>query len=187
MTFTSTSKLGATLAKVTDDRAGDKAALKGGSNLRVMMTEVDKKHSALPMTTLEEMYSSSGSANATFRTCFYVSKVEPSNLADACMSYNKTTKKFGPCGKGDHVHRMQFLVKDVSTNHNNNLYRVLLYTHEGLGSNFFGKCSNLHHDKAALKKLGEQVSSLTRFNSWVDAVVERRNGYFFIKDTRMVL
>jgi hypothetical protein len=81
---------------------------------------------------------------------------------------------------------MQFLVKDGSTQFNNNVYRMLLYTHEGLGSNFFGKAANLSSDKAAAKRLGEQVALLTRFNSWVDAVVERRNGYFFIKDTRLV-
>jgi hypothetical protein len=63
---------------------------------------------------------------------------------------------------------------------------MLLYTHEGLGSNFFGKAANLHKDAAALKRLQGQTAQLTRFNSWVDAVVERRNGYFFIKDTRMV-
>lgn len=63
---------------------------------------------------------------------------------------------------------------------------MLLYTHEGLGSNFFGKAANLNKDAGALKKLREQVGLLTRFNSWVDAVVERRNGHFFIKDTRLV-
>jgi len=84
------------------------------------------------------------------------------------------------------VHRMQFLAKDVSTQFNNNVYRILLYSHEGLGSNFLGKATNLHKDAAALKKVKEQTALLTRFNSWVDCVVERRNGYFFIKDTRML-
>jgi len=81
---------------------------------------------------------------------------------------------------------MQFLAKDVSTQFNNNVYRILLYSHEGLGSNFLGKATNLHKDAAALKKVKEQTALLTRFNSWVDCVVERRNGYFFIKDTRML-
>jgi len=187
MTFTSGSKLGANLAKVSDDRSADRAALKSGKNLRVCLSEVDKKHANLPVSTLHDLFHGSNSSQSTFRTSFYVSKVEPSNLTDACMTYDKKTKKHGASsGKGELVHRMQFLAKDVSTQFNNNVYRILLYTHEGLGSNFFGKASNLNKDAAALKKLREQVSQLTRFNSWVDAVVERRNGYFFIKDTRMI-
>ena len=66
------------------------------------------------------------------------------------------------------------------------MYRVLLYTHEGLGSNFLAKPANLHSEKSALKKLEDSSALLTRFNSWVDAVVERRNGYYFIKDTKMI-
>jgi len=146
MTFTSSSKLGNTLSKITDDRAAEKAALKSGSsNLRVCLTEVDKKHAGLKTTTLQELFHGSNSGN-TFRTCFYVSKVEPSNLADACV----TTK-------GKLCHKMQFLAKDVSTQFNNNVYRILLYTQDGLGANFFGKPANLSKDAAALKRMKEQV------------------------------
>jgi len=82
---------------------------------------------------------------------------------------------------------VQFLVKDVSTQFNNNVYRVLLYTHEGLGANFFPqKAANLWSDSKASGKVKESVELLTKFNSWVDCVVERRNGYYFIKDTKMV-
>ena len=44
----------------------------------------------------------------------------------------------------------------------------------------------MHSNKAALKKMDDTMALMTRFNSWVDAVVERRNGYYFIKDTKMV-
>ena len=82
---------------------------------------------------------------------------------------------------------MQFLAKDVSTQFNNNVYRILLYTHEGLGANFFPtKATNLWTNSAAAAKVGDSFRTLTRFNSWVDAVVERRNGYYFIKDTKLV-
>lgn len=77
-------------------------------------------------------------------------------------------------------------MKDVSTEHNHNHYRVLVYSHEGLGANFFGKAANLHSDKAAAKRVAGHAETLTAFNSWVDAVVERRNGFYFIKDTKMV-
>ncbi len=75
----------------------------------------------------------------------------------------------------------------MSTQFNNNTYRVLLYTHDGLGENFFGQAAdNAHSNDAARKKLEGYASSLTKFNSWVDAVVERRNGFYFIKDTKML-
>ncbi len=82
---------------------------------------------------------------------------------------------------------MQLLVKDVSTQTNNNTYKVLLYSHEGLGEGFFGvPAANLHKDNAATKKLDGISGMLTRFNCWVDAIVERRGGFYFIKDTKMV-
>jgi len=63
-----------------------------------------------------------------------------------------------------------------------------VYTHDGLGSNFFGgiKPDNLHKNNDARKKIENYAEMLTKFNSWVDAVVERRNGFYFIKDTRIV-
>ena len=67
------------------------------------------------------------------------------------------------------------------------MYRILLYTHEGLGANFFSqKVTNLWADSKAAAKVKESIDLLTRYNSWVDAIVERRNGYYFIKDTKLV-
>jgi len=189
MTFISTSKLASALSKVADDRTPEKNALKTGTSmLPVVLTQVDNKHQGLSFTSLHDLFHGNASGS-TFRTCFYVTKVEPSDAAESVVCYDRKAKKSSSAknGKGDLVHRMQFLCKDVSTQFNNNVYRILLYTHEGLGQNFLGKASNLHRDAAALKRVREQVSTLTRFNSWVDAVVERRNGYYFIKDTRMVM
>jgi len=45
----------------------------------------------------------------------------------------------------------------------------------------------LHKNDAARKKLEEYEEVLTKFNSWVDAVVEKRNGFYFIKDTKIVV
>jgi hypothetical protein len=49
------------------------------------------------------------------------------------------------------------LVKDASTQLNNSTYRVLLYTHDGLGANFFNgqAADNLYKNDAARKKLEE--------------------------------
>lgn len=190
MTFLSSSKLASTLSKVTNDNTYEKTAIKGpGTSMTpVVVTEVDKKHQGLPTSSLNDLFHGNVSGSS-FRTCFYVTKVEPSNLAEATQLYDKKTKKITSTkgGKGgDLIYKMQFLVKDVSTQFNNNVYRILVYTHEGLGSNFFSKPVNFNSDKGALKKFSDQVGLLTRFNSWVDAVVERRNGFYFIKDTKMV-
>ena len=192
MTFISSSKLASTISsKVTDDKTTEKAALKSKVSMTpVVLTEVDKKHANLQTTPLHDLFHSPDTSTSTFRTCFYVTKVEPGNVNEMVKSYSKASKKAASCKGakgGDLIYQVQFLVKDVSTQFNNNVYRVLLYTHEGLGANFFPqKAANLHSDSKAAGKVKESVDQLTKFNSWVDCVVERRNGYYFIKDTKMV-
>lgn len=191
MTFINSSKLASTVAsKVANEKNSEKATLKSKVSMTpVVLTEVDKKHANLPTTSLNDLFHSPDTTTSTFRTCFYVTKIEPSSVADAVKAYDKKTKKVSSAkgGKGDLMYQVQFLVKDVSTQFNNNVYRVLLYTHEGLGANFFPqKAANLQSDNKAAAKVKESFELLTRFNSWVDAVVERRNGYYFIKDTKMI-
>nr|AAC27615.1 alpha telomere binding protein [Oxytricha trifallax] len=200
VTFISTSKLAKELrGKITDDRAVEKAALKQDVSLSaVVLTEVDKKHAGLPAHSLHDLFHNADSdkelsSKDTFRTQFYVTKIEPSDVKEWVKAYDRKTKKVtslkGSAAKGgDNIFQVSFLVKDASTQLNNNTYRVLLYTHDGLGANFFNgvKADNLHKNADARKKLEEYSELLTRFNSYVDAVVERRNGFYFIKDTRIV-
>ena len=35
-------------------------------------------------------------------------------------------------------------------------------------------------------KVEQQVSNLTRFNSWVDAIVEKQNAFYYVRDTKLV-
>ena len=76
-------------------------------------------------------------------------------------------------------------VKDASTLSNSNQYRILNYSHEGLGSDFFGKAANLHTDAGARSKFEKNCANLTKFNVWVDAIVEKKNGWYYIKDTKL--
>ncbi len=190
MTFISSSKKASEIsAKVSNDNSIEQKALKANVAMTpVVLTEVSSKHASLPVTSLHDLFHSAESSTNTFRTCFYVTKVEPGNVGDACKPYDKTKKKILGAGqKGDMVYQVQFLAKDVSTQFNTNVYRILLYTHEGLGSNFFPvKATNLKSDKAAAKKVETSFAQLTKFNSWVDCVVEKRHGYYFIKDTKMI-
>jgi hypothetical protein len=193
MTFISHSKLAKEVRnKVSDDKKSDAAALKETVSMHpVMLTEVDKKHANLAITPLKDLFSDDAdiAKNTTFRTHFCVSKVEPANVQEYCKFHdkkaNKTTSTKG--GKGTNpIFQVQFLVKGGSSS--NSHYRVLLYTHDGLGKDFFGVAAqDLHKNNAVCKKLEDHTAHLTKFNSWVDAVVERRNGYYFIKDTKMAM
>jgi len=89
---------------------------------------------------------------------------------------------------GNIFYKVCFLCKDVSSSLNNNFFKVLLYTHEGLGSNFFGgfAADNFYKNAEGKKKMENYEQMLTKFNSYVDAVIERRNGFYFIKDTKIV-
>jgi len=90
MTHISSSKLAATLSKVKDV-AADQSALK--SNGPVVLTEVDKKHANLPTSTLHDLFHNQDTSTNTFRVCFYVTRIEPGSVDEACKLYNKSSKK----------------------------------------------------------------------------------------------
>lgn len=174
MTHIRSSKLAASSSSGISDSVSA-AALK--TDQPVVVTKVDPKHNSLERTTLADLFSGSVSGN-TARVCFYVAGAGAAR--DACRQNKKSSK-------GGWVYAVQFLCKDVSTQSNNNVYKILLYTHDGLGTNFFKQAAtDLGSDSKAAAAVTGAFGTLTRFNSWVDAVVERRNGYWFIKDTRMV-
>jgi hypothetical protein len=191
MTFISSSKLAASLAQVSNETQTERTALKSAVSMTpVILTEVDKKHQNLQTTSLHDLFHSPDNSTSTFRTCFYVTRVEPGSTQEAVRAYDRKTRKTTSAkgSKGsDLIYQVQFLAKDVSTQFNNNVYRILLYTHEGLGANFFAqKPANLFSDTKASGRVSDSFNLLTRFNSWVDCVVERRNGFYFIKDTKMI-
>lgn len=188
MTFVSSSRLAGNVAKVQDDAAADRAELaKAVPSVAINMSDVDRKHANLPMTSLSELFSGKLSGD-TFRTSFCVTRVEPGDIRDAVKVYDRKAKKVssakGAKG-GELVWNVQLSVKDASTLSNANQYRILNYSHEGLGANFFGKATNLWTDAAAAKRVEKTCANLAKFNVWVDAVVEKRNGWYHIKDTKL--
>ena len=102
--------------------------------------------------------------------------------------YNKTSKK-ASSAKGNKdsnlIWNVSLLCKDASTASNSNKYRIFVNSHEGLGDNFFGKAQNLWDNAAACKRVQAQVEKICKFNAHVDCVVERRNGQYCIKDTKL--
>jgi len=195
LTLPAGSKLAKEVRTKVGDEKLDKAAITGAS--ATVLTEVDKKYANLPFHSLQDLFHNVETdkeiqSKDTFRTQFYVAKIESSDVKEWTKSYDKKSKKTssfkGVKGNANAIYQVQFLVKDASTQFNNNTYRVLLYTQDGLGANFFNTAAdNLFTNDKSRKKLEDYSALLTRFNSWVDAVVERRNGYYFIKDTRLAL
>lgn len=117
-----------------------------------------------------------------------MTRVEPADIRDAVKVYDRKTKKVTSAKgakAGELVWNVQLSVKDASTLSNANQYRMLNYSHEGLGANFFGKATNLWSDAAAAKRVEKACANLQKFNVWVDAIVERRNGWYHIKDTKL--
>ncbi len=189
LSFHSQSKLAAALVKaVSDDWKADQAELaKAVPSHAIVVSEVDKKHAALPQTSLQDLFHNEGSlSGSTQRVTLNVVKVE-GDVKEMVRAYDKKSKKSASAkaGKGDLIWQVSLLCKDASTAANNNKYRVLVQTHEGLGAHFFGKPANLYSDAAALKRTEKQVAALTKFNTFVDAVVEKRNNMWLIKDTKL--
>ena len=88
--------------------------------------------------------------------------------------------------KNQPAYKIQFLVKDPSTALNDNLYKVYLYSHKGLGTEFFPNM-----DPASIQgenhysKLKKHQTNLLKFNVHVEAILEKVGGAFFIRDTEM--
>ena len=100
LTFVSSSKLAKEVkAKVADERQTEKDALKQPVSMNaVVLTEIDKKHANLPTTTLYDLFHYADNdpelANkTTFRTTFYVTRVEPTDPKEWVKAYDKKTKK----------------------------------------------------------------------------------------------
>ena len=51
---------------------------------------------------------------------------------------------------------------------------------------FFGiKPVNLYHHEQELEQIRRYLTMMTRFNVWIDALLERKNQFFVIKNTRI--
>jgi len=163
----------------------------------VTVTQIcDKKLASLPKSTLYELFHYADSdqeikAKTVFKTVFAVQKVDPTDVREFVQGFDsKKHKTFSLKNLQQKpekvIYHVRFLVKDVSTELNDKCYSILLYTHEGLGKEFFGAPINLHVGETARREMERKVELLCRFNSRVEAIVERRNGFYFIRDTKFI-
>ena len=105
MTFIGSSRLAASLGKVSDDWASEKAALGGSgpSQTAINMSSVDKRWANLPSTSLQELFSGKPAEGSSWRTSFCVTRVEPGDSKEACKVWDKKAKKASSAkgAKGD--------------------------------------------------------------------------------------
>ena len=86
---------------------------------------------------------------------------------------------------------MQLITKDQCSQTNKNFYRVLLYSHgPEYGQDFFKEpmtpC-NLYakENEKKLEAFEKQLRNLVRFNVWCHTILERKNSYFVIRNTKI--
>ena len=82
---------------------------------------------------------------------------------------------------------LQLLCKDSASQLNKNFYRIMLYSYaENKGEFFFGKdlpACNLYRNEKAFERISHHLNAMLRFNVHVEAILERVNDFFVIKDT----
>merc|ERR1712086_25549 len=166
-TFINGSKAAGALAKVTNDTNADRAYLSGSDmSHAVVVSEVSAKFASMAVTSLRDLFHRADTLSGnTFRVHVQVTNVNG-----------------GDCIKNGHWHA-ELLCKDASTANGSNQYRLLNYSHNGHGAKFFGAASA---GAACASRVRAHVANMTRFNSFVDAVVERSNGFYYIKETRLI-
>ena len=157
----------------------------------------------MPLTPLIELFhpneaDQSIAGKTLFRVKFYVVKTEPSDVKEWVKGYDKKTKKYhslksASASSGTPYYQVQLNCKDISTQSNSKIYKFFLFSDspnskEDPAQMFFKGIApdNLHKNVDARKKLEEISANLKKFNMWVDAVVERRNGFYFIRDTKLL-
>lgn len=167
-TFIGGSKAASSLAKVdsAQDKAADKSTLAGSDTSRaVVVSSVSGKFANMGLTSLRDLFHRADTLTGnTFRVHVQVTAVK-----------DRTTAKMNHW-------QAELLCKDASTMNSNNQYRLLNYSHNGLGAKFFGD-SKFSAGRAA--RVEGHVANMTRFNSFVDAIVERQNGFYYIKETSL--
>jgi len=188
MTFVSGSRLAGALSKVSHNNKAENAALKSSdaSSHAMVLSEVSSKFANMQHTSLRDLFHRDPSGT-TFRVQLQVLAVQPGDVREMVKVLNNGKAASAKGSKGGNLFwEVQLLCKDASTANSNNQYRILNYSHDGLGANFFGKAVSLHDNASARAGVEAKVADLTRFNSWVDAVVERKGGFYHIRDTRLV-
>lgn len=139
-----------------------------------------------------------------FKVRFYCLRIDPQEIEEIVQAFCPSCYESYSCkaldqdGKGKCksckvetrlIYKMQMLVKDSSSQMNKNFYRILLYSYEeSKGAEFFNdiKPCNLYKNPEVLQQIQKQVKIMTKFNVWIDAIIERQGTFFLIRDTKII-
>jgi len=134
----------------------------------------------------------------------YVLEMGPRNIHDWVKGYCKECNKTFNLTDDDNIkkphcilcdaeceviYQVQLFVKNYKVRESEEIYRILLYTHNGKGSGFFDNepASNLFKDKRLYKKLKGMHRLLTKFGVYIDCIVEKMgkdaNSFLQITET----
>ena len=83
------------------------------------------------------------------------------------------------------IFQTKFYIEDALSTGENRLNELLLYSHAGLGAEFFqGIAPEEVQSGKKLKQVQDMVDRLTKFNVWVEAAVQKTPcGHFLLRDT----
>lgn len=156
----------------------------------------------LPITQLPAVFSSPQQLKHRVRV--YVIDIGPKNIKNWVKGYcatcdmsfglgedsSDTRPKCDLCSsEGEVIFQVQLFVKDHGMRDDEDIYKLLLYTHNGKGSEFFDQepPTNLYRDRRLCRKLKGIYKVLTTYGVYLDCVIERLNSdlnsYFQIVDT----
>jgi len=159
------------------------------------------KNNSLPISSLKIATDANALYGMKYRVKVYVIEMGPEDIRQWVKGYCDECKKFfdltirdevsicNVCkGIGRMVYQVQLFVKDKELRDDPEIYRILLWTHDGKGEDFFGeKPVNCYRSEYLYKKLEAIYKKLTQYNVYLDCIVERMgrgtNTFIQINDT----
>lgn len=173
------------------DCFADGATMKTAIEEKKLITPTDTsivKNEKLPFTSLKKVTGADGKFGVKYRVKVYVIEMGPEDVKEWVKGYCEKCKKFFGLTAEDEVavcrtckeaakmaYQVQLFVKDKELRDNPEVYRLLLWTHNGKGKDFFDeeKPMNCYRSEWLCNKLEEMYSRLTRYNVYLDCIVER--------------
>eukprot|EP01022_Parablepharisma_sp_SALTPOND_P011851 TRINITY_DN1509_c0_g2_i2.p1 TRINITY_DN1509_c0_g2~~TRINITY_DN1509_c0_g2_i2.p1 ORF type:complete len:508 (-),score=48.92 TRINITY_DN1509_c0_g2_i2:539-1990(-) len=158
---------------------------------------------SLPITELHSVFTDSA-LRPRYHLRVYVLDIGPRDIHDWVKGYCSMCSKSFPLtgedsdtkprcilcdNEAEIIFQVQLFVKDYKGRDSNEIYKLLLYTHNGKGKGFFDQelATNLYRDRRLYKKLKGIYRVLTKYGVYLDCIVERftgdTNSYLQIVDT----
>ena len=141
---------------------------------RVISKMTIKQYHSMAIAPLKSMTTST----KLLRVKGYIIDIIPSEVGQWVMKYNLMSKEMSDIntttilGANEvYAYRMQLLMKDDSCSMDDSLYRVVLFTGEGIGKEMLPGAANLLSNKEALRQLKRLRKLFLSFNAYVEMAI----------------